>query len=261
MLLISNKFGDNAALCLAQLLQSSYILMKQNPRNTTFQLTEISVSNNNIQEKGMIALLLSIEYCKEFSLKTLKMAHCHPTIAVLDQVANILSSPNSLSVLELDFSLMASIDAIRDPDYSHSLKKLSLSLNDSLQVFTLGELYNMTLKASFDPSVSVNDQGKLKACLECLNSIKSSVPHPVFSPIVSTDSPFKVSNDFASSQIQHDEEHQIFTPKPSADLKKFNFEGEQSYSNSNSNSNLEFQKHEFEKLRLQQSVTQNFNFI
>jgi hypothetical protein len=173
-----NKLGDNAALCLAQLLQSSYATMHKSPRTTTFQLRELSISDNNIGEKGLIALLISVQETRDFSLKRLKMSRCQPTVAVLDQLAEVLAVQsglfNALSVLELDFNLASAIKAVRDPDYAETLLRLShavTSYDHSLSSLSLGDLYAVTLHASTDPILSSNEHVKLNSALSRLDQL------------------------------------------------------------------------------------------
>lgn len=173
-----NKLGDNSALCLAQLLQSSYATMQKSPRTTTFQLKELSISDNNVGEKGLIALLISVQETRDFSLKILKMSRCLPTVAVLDQLAEVLAVQsgifNALSVLELDFNLASAIKAVRDPDYTETLLRLShavSSYDHSLSSLSLGDLYAVTLHASTDPILSSNEHVKLNSALSRLDQL------------------------------------------------------------------------------------------
>jgi len=173
-----NKLGDNSALCLAQLLQSSYTTMQKSPRTTTFQLRELSVNDNNIGERGLIALLLSVQETRDFSLKTLKMSRCLPTVAVIDQLAELLAVQsgleNALSVLDLDFNLASAIKAVRDPDYAETLLRLShavSSYDHSLSSLSLGDLYAVTLHASTDHVLSSNEHVKLNSALSRLDQL------------------------------------------------------------------------------------------
>ena len=184
-----NKFTDNAALCLAQLLQTNNSLSKNNLQASTFQLSELSINDNRIEEKGMTALLLAVTDCRDLSLKTLKMARNIPSVAVIYQIANILSFNVALSCLEVDFTMESAISIIDDPDYPASVASLLhafTSQTSRLIDLSLGCLYTAT-KQLLEGSTSDDEAKKMKKVINDFDSLRDILREPTAAPAPAAD--------------------------------------------------------------------------
>jgi hypothetical protein len=120
------------------------------------------------------------------------MSGCLPTVAVLEQLSLALASTNALSTLDLGFSAAAALQAIKDPEYSEVLLRLSQSVNSSACVLTdlsLGELYPVTLQASNSDSLSSTEHMKFKVSVSRLDTLQGVLrniePRPLAPPLSS----------------------------------------------------------------------------
>ncbi len=168
----NNKLGDNAAVCISQLLRKFPV--------DSLHLQELSLSGNNIQEKGIITLLRAVEVCNENSLCVLKLSNNHPTTAVLHRVGDMYmqSQSNNLALqrLEINFCQQAAKKAISDDllGYTQALEKIQKGLsseNMNLSCLCIGELQLETFQASLDPNLNVEARKMLQLAIKILDSI------------------------------------------------------------------------------------------
>merc|ERR1711968_94336 len=106
-------------------------------------------------EKGLTALLLAVTDCLDYSLKSLKMARNIPSVALIDQIANLLSYNVALSSLEVDFTKECAMDVVEDPDYPASVSSLLsafTSQTSRLVDLSLGHLYTVTKQGATEDS-------------------------------------------------------------------------------------------------------------
>ena len=184
----SNSLGNNAGLCLAQMLQSCHKLANYRVDSEDekdegrkhgggfLQLYELEVNDNLIGEEGLAALILGVQDCQHKSLRSLRMSNNKPTLRVVDQIGKMFSVDTALRVLEMDFPTAAAVKAVRDQKFSTVISNLAKAFHSrgKTSVFTeisLGQLHCVAQQAVLDTqAISFSDREKLEEALDDLQS-------------------------------------------------------------------------------------------
>lgn len=162
-----NSLGDKAAMCLAQLLQTC-------GGNGYLSIKELSVTDNPIGFRGMIALLSTAQEGARYSLQTLNMGRCKPNLSLLEMAAIVLASPSALKVLDLSMIEPTAREVSIESGFTDTLTRLAAAVgaNSELCSLNLGELPDTLKKALSASQIGSAPYQKIKDALEAMRSMQ-----------------------------------------------------------------------------------------
>ena len=162
-----NNLGDKAAMCLAQLLQSS-------SSSGSLRLAELHANDNPIGFRGMISLLSICQAGGNSSLEVLSLARCRPALSVLDMTALVLGSPSQLKYLDISLNESASTGIILENGFAETMIRLAQAAraNGHLKSLCLGDLPEVLQKSLQGNHIGSVPYRKVQDCLDALRSVR-----------------------------------------------------------------------------------------